>query len=107
VSKLGEPSIHALIEAARLDFATSLPVKVGALDAQVQTEAWEDVRRGAHNLRGSAGVHGFTAISDFAAAVEELLVASRGAPEAEARERVRALLDGLRDEVAKVGREAT
>lgn len=113
MSKLQDPSVRALIEAARVEYATSLAVKIGALLARAESGAWEEVRREAHKLRGSAGVHGFRAISDLAAAVEELLLDSAApaaparSPEASAQQRVRVLLEGLRDEGARVGREGT
>lgn len=57
------PELHALADASATD--------VVALAA---------LRRLAHNLRGSGGFYGFTAITEAAAALEELIIAAEGAP---------------------------
>lgn len=106
MSKLGDPAVNALVEAARRDFATSLSAKARDLSAQAEKGQWADLRRAAHKLRGSAGVHGFTAIGDLAGAVEELLLSSPQAPEGGARERVCALLEEIRSEAGRAGGEA-
>lgn len=59
------PELRALAEAAPAD-----PAALGAL------------RRLAHNLRGSGGFYGFAAITQAAAALEELIAGAEGVPPA-------------------------
>ena len=105
MAKAGDPAIDALIEAARIEFAQALSGKADALIAQCESGAWDEIRRAAHRLRGSAGVYGFSAIGTAAATVEDLLFQAGGSPDTVVRTRVRALLAALRDEAARAGRE--
>jgi len=70
----GEPSIDALLAAARAQFAASLQSKVAAIADSVARGDWEEARRAAHRLRGSAATYGYGAVGDSAAAVEEILL---------------------------------
>jgi HPt (histidine-containing phosphotransfer) domain-containing protein len=71
----GDPSsIDALLAAAHRQVAGSLPAKVKAIEEHIGREAWEDARRAAHKLRGSAATYGFAALAASAAAIEEALI---------------------------------
>jgi HPt (histidine-containing phosphotransfer) domain-containing protein len=106
MAKADDPAIETLIEAARIEFAQSLPGKADALAAQAERGAWDDIRRAAHKLRGSAAVYGFGAVGSVAAAVEDLLFQAGAAPDASAISRIRALLASLGDQAARAEREA-
>jgi HPt (histidine-containing phosphotransfer) domain-containing protein len=73
MTEAGDPAIDALIAAARADFACGLMAKVAALEDLVSRGAWDDARRAAHKLRGSAGVYGFAGVGASAAALDDLL----------------------------------
>jgi CheY-like chemotaxis protein len=89
------------LTAARAAFARSLPAKAAELEALVARGAWEDARRGAHKLRGSGATYGCVAVSEHAAAIEEVLLAAGSQPGAEARARVEAGLAALRAEAER------
>jgi HPt (histidine-containing phosphotransfer) domain-containing protein len=90
-----DPSIDAVIEAVRTEFAGSLPAKAAKIGALVARGAWEEARRAAHRLRGSAGTYGFTEVGAAAAAIEELLLAQRGDPDVAGRARLEQLARDL------------
>ncbi len=94
----GGPAIQALIAAARAEFTQSLVAKAAAIHALVDRGAWEEARRAAHRLRGSAGVYGFAALGVAAAAIDDLIALANGAPGAEVQAQVAARLDELRTE---------
>jgi HPt (histidine-containing phosphotransfer) domain-containing protein len=71
----GPSSIDALLAAAHSQFAASLPAKVAAIEEHVARGAWEDARRAAHKLRGSAATYGFAALGASAGAIEDALLA--------------------------------
>jgi HPt (histidine-containing phosphotransfer) domain-containing protein len=83
-----DPSIDALLHIARTDFATRLPARVAELEALVGRRAWEEARRAAHKLRGSAAAYGFPAVGQGAAAIEEALLTATGEPETAALARI-------------------
>jgi HPt (histidine-containing phosphotransfer) domain-containing protein len=97
--------IDVLIAAARTEFARSLVAKTAHLDAMLKEEAWEEAQRAAHKLRGSAGVYGFAALGSIAAALEELLVRSDGAPDRSTRFRILEVLGDARAEAERASRE--
>jgi HPt (histidine-containing phosphotransfer) domain-containing protein len=79
-----DPSIDELLAAARSQFAASLPAKVAVIEAHVARGAWDDARRAAHQLRGSAATYGFAALGASAGAIEDALldvVGAAGPPE--------------------------
>jgi len=85
MSEVHDPSIARLLVEARLQFASSLPAKTAELEALLAREAWDELRRAAHKLRGSSGTYGFAEVSAAAGAIEEALLAASLAPGAEAR----------------------
>jgi len=64
--------VDALLAAARADYALRLPSKLAAIAELTARGAWEEARRAAHKLRGSAATYGFATIGDAAAALERL-----------------------------------
>jgi HPt (histidine-containing phosphotransfer) domain-containing protein len=83
-----DPEIDALLAAARADFGARLPAKVAAIDELVTREDWHGARLAAHKLRGSAATYGFAVVGAMTAALEDLLQAAGGAPDAAARARI-------------------
>jgi HPt (histidine-containing phosphotransfer) domain-containing protein len=83
--------IQALLAAARAEFAASLPAKASELASLIARESWEDARRAAHKLRGSAGTFGFVEVGAACAAIEEALLAASNAPGADARAAIAAM----------------
>jgi HPt (histidine-containing phosphotransfer) domain-containing protein len=100
-----QPSALALIQAAHAQFRAGLPAKAAALDAWVADAAWDDARRGAHKLRGSAGVYGYAALGAIAGELEDALLDAGGAPDADALARIRAILTNLQTEAERASRE--
>ncbi len=76
-----DPSIDELLAAAQSQFAASLPAKVAVIEETVARRAWDDARRAAHKLRGSAATYGFAALSASAAAIEDALRAAGEPPD--------------------------
>jgi HPt (histidine-containing phosphotransfer) domain-containing protein len=101
MTEAGDPAIEALISAARADFARGLVAKAAALEAFVAGEAWDDAKRAAHKLRGSAGVYGFAAIGAAAAVMDDLLSSAARAPDAAERATIREALCELRREAER------
>lgn len=102
------PSVEALLAVAREDFARRLPAKTDEIGRLVSAGAWEEARRAAHKLRGSAATYGFPALSVAAAAIEETLLAclASGAPPGTAVvERVRELVQGAAAAAESAARE--
>ena len=66
--------VDALLAAARAEYASRLPSKLAAIEELAARGAWDEARRAAHKLRGSAATYGFAAIGDAAAALEKLAV---------------------------------
>jgi HPt (histidine-containing phosphotransfer) domain-containing protein len=101
----GDPLVDADILAARAEFAHRLVTKTADLEALVVREEWDEVRRAAHKLCGSSGIYGFGVLSRVAAAIEEILCASKNAPDAPAQQEIREKLDEMRIEAARVSQE--
>jgi|SRR5579859_530210 len=90
-----DPAIEDLLAAVRRDFAAKLPERGAELAALVARAAWDDVRRAAHKLRGSAATYGFVDLGAHAAAIEDLLLEAAdagAAPDDAARARLDALV---------------
>jgi len=104
MTEAGDPAITALIASACADFARGLAAKTSALEALVDRAAWDDARRAAHKLRGSAGVYGFAAVAAAAAAVDDVLSRS-ASPDACARALVEEKLREHRSEAERASRE--
>jgi HPt (histidine-containing phosphotransfer) domain-containing protein len=99
------PSIDALLALARAEFAQRLPAKTAEIERLVSGSAWEEARRAAHKLRGSAATYGFPALSAAAAAIEDALLAAGGPPDAAVRVRVADVLRGACVEAERACRE--
>jgi HPt (histidine-containing phosphotransfer) domain-containing protein len=85
----GDPtSIDALLAAAQSQFAASLPAKVTAIEECVARGAWDDARRTAHQLRGSAATYGHAALGRLAGAIEDALLGTAEPPDDDARARI-------------------
>ncbi len=72
-------------------FVEEMPARIETIARQLEAGQWEDLRRTIHQLKGSAGSHGFDEISPCAAAVEEAIL--HGAPEEQIRQQVEELLE--------------
>ncbi len=64
--------VDALLAAARAEYASRLPSKLAAIADLVARGAWDEARRAAHRLRGSAATYGLAAIGEAAAGLEQL-----------------------------------
>jgi HPt (histidine-containing phosphotransfer) domain-containing protein len=84
----GDRSIDALLAAAGVEYARTLPGKVAELRSLVAEGAWENARRASHKLRGSAATYGHAALGASAGAIEEALILAGNAPGIEARARI-------------------
>ena len=89
-----DPAIAALLAEARIQYVAGLAAKVADLESLITRGAWDEARRAAHKLRGSAGTYGFAEVSAPAAAIEEALIESNGAPD-----------DAVKARVAELARE--
>jgi HPt (histidine-containing phosphotransfer) domain-containing protein len=94
MSSAQDPAIEAALAAVRGQFAAALPEKAASIGASLARGAWDDARRAAHRLRGSAGTYGFAPLGATAAAIEELLLAEPVPPE-ETRQRLERLARDL------------
>src|ERR1700722_12049824 len=88
MTSAGQPTIEALLAAARAQYAESLGAKGANLVALIAKADWNETRRAAHKLRGSAATYGFVAFGGHAGALEELLIEVGGNPDAGARARI-------------------
>lgn len=85
---MADPTVEQMLAEARAQFAASLPAKTASLEGHLARGAWEEARRAAHKLRGSAGTYGFTALGAAAGEVEEALIAAGSRPDAAAAARI-------------------
>lgn len=51
-------------------FVGQMPNRIHALETQAESGDWKELRRTAHQLKGSAGSYGFDVITPFAARLE-------------------------------------
>jgi HPt (histidine-containing phosphotransfer) domain-containing protein len=100
-----DPSIALLLAAARSQFAAALPARVAAIEEHVARGAWEEARRGAHKLHGSAATYGFAALGVSAAAIEDALL-DAGEPSDAVRARIAGHLVEARAEAERAARGA-
>jgi HPt (histidine-containing phosphotransfer) domain-containing protein len=107
MSSARDPAIDAALAAVRAQFAGALPEKATNIGTLLERRAWDDARRAAHRLRGSAGTYGFAALGALAAAIEELLLAEPAGPSGEARERVTRLAGELQAQAHLAAAERT
>jgi len=90
-----DPAVEDALAAVRRDFASRLPERGAELAAFVVRGAWDDLRRAAHKLRGSASTYGFADLGEHAAAIEDILLEAADAgrpPDAAAKARLEALV---------------
>ena len=65
----GDPDLGELVDI----FVDDMPGRIHALETQAEIGDWREVRRTAHQLKGSVGSYGFHAITPAAARLEEVL----------------------------------
>jgi len=71
-------------------YVQEMPGRIERLCQLLEAGRWEELRRTAHQLKGSAGSHGFEPVSLAAADLESLI--KDGAPEGEIRQAVERLV---------------
>jgi HPt (histidine-containing phosphotransfer) domain-containing protein len=91
--------VDALLATMRAEYAARLPAKLAAIEDLAGRGAWDEARRAAHKLRGSAATHGFVTLGEAAARLEQLFVDAAALEPAGARTAVEAALRGARAEV--------
>jgi len=74
----GDPIISSLIPR----FMAEIPDRLTAITASCHNQAWSSMAKGLHQLRGAAGVYGFTYMAETAAILEESLLTASPDPEA-------------------------
>ncbi len=94
--------VDAWLATARAEYASRLPSKLAAIEELASREAWDEARRAAHKLRGSAATYGFVAVGDAAAALEKLAAEATSADPAMVRGALERALQGVRVEVERV-----
>lgn len=67
-----DPDMIELVQ----EFVQELPSRAESLQTLLAASSYPDLRRLAHQLKGAAGGYGFSPISESAAKVEKLLIAS-------------------------------
>jgi HPt (histidine-containing phosphotransfer) domain-containing protein len=90
-----DPAVEDVLAAVRRDFASRLPERGAELVACLARGAWEELRRAAHKLRGSASTYGFAELGAHAAAIDDLLIDladAGGSPDPAAKARLEALV---------------
>ncbi len=85
------------------EYAARLPSKLAIIEDLAARGVWDEARRAAHKLRGSAATHGFVTLGDAAARLEELFAAAAALDPAAARASVEKALHGAHAEVARAG----
>jgi HPt (histidine-containing phosphotransfer) domain-containing protein len=74
--------VDALLAAARAQYASRLPSKLAAIEELAGRGAWDEARREAHKLRGSAATYGFATVGRAAAVLEQLAADASSQPPA-------------------------
>jgi HPt (histidine-containing phosphotransfer) domain-containing protein len=100
-----DPTVEQMLAEARAHFAASLPAKAAALQDHLARGAWEEAKRAAHKLRGSAGTYGFVVLGAAAGEVEEALIAAGLQPDAAAASRIGDKAREARAEAERIARE--
>ena len=83
----GDPELEVLVEM----FVDEMPDRIAAIRHSAETGDVDCLRRLIHQIKGSAGSHGFQPISDCAARLEDSI--RNGRPEDEIRREVFALME--------------
>lgn len=65
-SNLAEPDMVELVE----EYVADIPQIVHVLESALASENWQELKRQAHRLKGSAGGYGFPSVSVAAGALE-------------------------------------
>jgi HPt (histidine-containing phosphotransfer) domain-containing protein len=102
-----DPAIDELLAIARAEYARSLPIKAADLASLVASRAWNQARRAAHKIRGSAGAYGFPELGEAAGTLEDLLLGIRGAPDMMTAGRIREKLAAVLAEAERGARGST
>jgi HPt (histidine-containing phosphotransfer) domain-containing protein len=100
-----DPTVEQMLAEARALFAASLPAKAAALQEHLARGAWEEAKRAAHKLRGSAGTYGFAVLGATAGEVEEALIAAGLKPDADAAARIGDKASEARAEAERIAKE--
>jgi HPt (histidine-containing phosphotransfer) domain-containing protein len=98
--------VDALLATMRAEYASRLPAKLVALEDLAARGAWDELRRAAHKLRGSAATHGFAALGDAAAQLEGLTTGASGSDGPQVRASIEGALRSARAEIERASREA-
>ncbi len=72
----GDEDMAELIEL----FVNEIPEKLEVIQSHLSSENWEELRRVAHQLKGSAGGYGFDCITAYAQRLESALHGARDLP---------------------------
>ncbi len=86
-SLAADPDLGELVDL----FVAEMPNRINAMETQAESGDWEQVRRTAHQMKGSAGSYGFDVITPSAARLEH--IAGDGCQEEEVRLALDELLD--------------
>ncbi len=74
-------------------YAEEMPDRAAKLQAELDARHWESLQQFTHQLKGSAGSHGFSVVSRAASELEELLKSSGTFPEEAVTAATRRLID--------------
>ncbi len=72
-----DPDYHEII----LEFVDSIPAKIHSISDLKVRCAWDELRRVAHQLKGSGGGYGYPAISKLGGELEDAIKSERPASE--------------------------
>jgi HPt (histidine-containing phosphotransfer) domain-containing protein len=95
--------VDALLAAAREQYAARLPSKLAAIEELAARGDWDEARRAAHKLRGSAATYGFVAIGDAAATLEQLAIDVTSIDPARFRGALDEALERAREAIERAG----
>lgn len=93
-----DPEVDDLLAKARAAYAATLPSRVAHVMALATKSDWDEVRRAAHKLRGSAATYGFAELGVAVGQVEDAILEAHGAPDENTQVRIRAALGGAEAE---------
>jgi len=93
-----DPEGDALLAKARATYAATLPSRVAHVMALATESDWDEVRRAAHKLRGSAATYGFAELGVAVGQVEDAILEAHGMPDEGTQKRIRVALGGAEAE---------
>ncbi len=102
---MADPTVEQMLAEARAHFTAALPAKAANIEEHLARGNWEEARRAAHKLRGSAGTYGFVALGAVAGEVEEALIAAGLQPDPAAAARIGDMARAARAEAERIARE--